>query len=198
MEKTFFILDDDVSVREALRTILEFGGYKAVCFADETGLLQAIRQRCPLAILLDVNLPGRSGLEILKGVATYTVPAVMISGHGDIPTVVEAMKNGALDFIEKPFKYEDILGRLEKIVAGFSGNRNTTLQQKISSLNFPGREPLTRRERDVLQLAVTGSSNKEIAENLGISYRTVEDHRSNITHKLGLKNIAELLVTLLK
>ncbi|MDI1265703.1 MAG: LuxR C-terminal-related transcriptional regulator [bacterium] len=198
MERTIFILDDDAGVRDTLRTLLEAGGYKGVCFADEAGLLEATRQRCPLAILLDVNLPGRSGLEILKDLATYAVPVVMISDQGDVPTVVESMRNGALDFLEKPFKCEDILGRLANIRTGVAGNRTVALQQKISSLNFPGREPLTRRERDVLQLAATGCSNKEVAEKLGISYRTVEDHRSNIMHKLGLKNIAELLITVLK
>ena len=198
MEKTIFILDDDADVRETLRVILESGGYKGVCFADETGLTEATRTQCPLAILLDVNLPGRSGLEILKDLATYSVPVVMISGHGDIPTAVAAMKYGALDFIQKPVRRGDILDRLKNIAPVLSRNPNTAIQQTISSLNFAGREPLTRRERDVLQLAATGSSNKEIAKKLGISYRTVEDHRSNSMHKLGLKNIAELLITVLK
>jgi FixJ family two-component response regulator len=198
MEKTIFILDDDADVRETLRTILESGGYKAVCFADENSLMEATLQRCPLAILLDVHLPGRSGLEILKDLATYPAPVVMISGHGNIPVAVSAIKDGALDFIQKPLKRGDILDRLENIVAASSRDQKTLLQQRISSLNFPGREPLSARERDVLQLAATGSSNKEIAEILGISYRTVEDHRSNFMRKLGLKNIAELLMTVLK
>ena len=165
---------------------------------DETSLLEAIRKRCPTAIMLDVNLPGRSGLEILKDLAIYPVPVVMISGHGDIPTAVTAMRDGAVDFIQKPFKRENILDRLGKLSTGFSGHSNEPLQQKISSLNFPGHAPLTRRERDVLQLAATGSSNKEIGEILHISYRTVEEHRSNIMHKLGVKNIAELLIAVLK
>lgn len=198
MEKTVFIFDDDADVRETLQAILTAGGYKGVCFADETSLLDATRRRSPLAILLDVKLPGRSGLEILKDLATYAAPVVMISGHGDIPTAVGAMKDGALDFVEKPFKRADILDRLEKIVTGSLANRNVPFQQRVSSLNFPGSESLTRRERDVLQLAATGSTNKEIGEMLGISYRTVEDHRFNIMHKLGVKNIAELLLTVLK
>ena len=101
MEKTIFILDDDTGVRETLRIILESDGYKAVCLFDEASLHKALRQRSPLAILLDVNLPGRSGLEILKDLTRYSVPVVMISGYGDISTAVAAMKGGALEaFVE--------------------------------------------------------------------------------------------------
>jgi FixJ family two-component response regulator len=195
--KEIFILDDEADVRETLCTILAAGGYKGVCFADETSLLEAIRRRCPAGVLLDVNLPGRSGLDILKDLAVYHAPILMMSGQGDIATAVAAIKDGAIDFLEKPFKAKEVLDRLGKIIASFSRDNSTALQRKISSINFPGREPLTRRERDVLQLVATGSSNKEIAETLGISYRTVEEHRSNIMHKLGVKNIAELLIAVL-
>ena len=198
MEKTVFILDDNANARETLCTILNSGGYKAVSFADETSLHEAIQQRCPLAVLLDINLPGKSELEILKHLATYYVPVIMISCFGDIPAAVAAMKAGALDFIRRPFTRGDILDRLENIDNVFSRNRNRSHLQKISSLNFPGREPLTRRERDVLQLATIGYSSKQIAETLGIGYRTVEEHRSSIVHKLGYKNITELLITLMK
>lgn len=198
MNRTVFILDDEADVRETLRTILVSGGYNAICFADQTALLEATRRRCPLVILLDVDLPGRSGVEILKDLVPYSVPVIMISDHSDIPTVVAAIKDGALDFIQKPLKRGDILDRLEQIVIGASSDPSTALQQRMSLLNFPGREPLTLRERDVLQLAATGASNKKIGEMLGISYRTVEDHRSNIMHKLDFKNFAELMITVLK
>jgi FixJ family two-component response regulator len=195
--KEIFILDDEADVRETLCTILDAGGYKGVCFADETSLLEAIRRRCPAGVLLDVNLPGRSGLDILKDLTVYHVPILMMSGQGDIPTAVTAIKDGAIDFIQKPFKSKEVLDRLGRIVAGFSRDRGSALQRKISSMNFPGREPLTPRERDVLQLVATGSSNKSVGETLGISYRTVEEHRSNIMHKLGVKNVAELLIAVL-
>src|SRR4051812_47069709 len=116
MKRTVFVFDDDADVRETLRTILEPSGYKEVCFADGISLLEATRQRCPLAILLGLDLPGRSGLEVLRDLRTYSVPVIMISGDGDIPTVVAAMKDGALDFIQKPFNRGDILDRLENIV----------------------------------------------------------------------------------
>jgi FixJ family two-component response regulator len=195
--KEIFILDDEADVRETLYTILESGGYKAVCFADENSLLEAIDRRCPAGVLLDVYLPGRSGLDILKDLAVYHAPILMISGQGDIATAVAAIKDGAIDFLQKPFNSKDVLDRLGKITAGFSPDSSTALQRKISSMNFPGREPLTPRERDVLQLVATGSSNKEIGETLGISYRTVEEHRSHIMHKLGVKNVAELLIAVL-
>jgi len=197
MEKTIFILDDDTGVRETLRIILESDGYKAVCLFDEASLHKALRQRSPLAILLDVNLPGRSGLEILKDLTRYSVPVVMISGYGDISTAVAAMKGGALDFIQKPLKRGDVLDRLKNIDTVFSRNHKIAIQRTLS-VNLPGREPLTRRERDVAQLVAAGSSNKEIAEALGISYRTVEDHRANIMRKLGVKSGHELVIAILK
>jgi FixJ family two-component response regulator len=192
--KEIFILDGEADVRETLCKTLEAGGYKAVCFADETSLLEAMRRRCPAGVLLDVNLPGRPGLDILKDLAVYHAPVLMISGQGDIATAVAAIKDGAIDFLQKPFKGKEVLDRLDKIVTDFSRDTSTGLERKLSSMNFPGREPLTRRERDVLQLVATGSSNKHIGETLGISYRTVEEHRSNIMRKLGVKNIAELLI----
>lgn len=196
--KEIFILDDEAEVRETLCTILESGSYKPVCFADETSLMEAMRRRYPAGVLLDVHLPGRSGLDILKDLAVYHVPVLMISGKGDIATAIAAMKDGALDFIEKPFRSRDLLDRLEKITTtGFSRDTGTALRQRISMKNFPGREPLTPREQDVLELVATGSSNKEIGEALGISYRTVEEHRSHIMHKLGVKNITELLIAVL-
>lgn len=195
--KEIFILDDEVDVRETLCTILAFGDYEPVCFADEAGLLDAMRRRCPAAVLLDVNLPGRSGLDILKDLVAYPAPVLMISGQGDIETAVAAIKDGAVDFVQKPFKSKDILDRLARIMASLSSDNRTAIERRISMKNFPGREPLTRRERDVLQLVATGCSNKEIGETLGISYRTVEEHRSNIMHKLGVKNIAELLIAVL-
>lgn len=198
MEREVFILDDDPDVRETLRTMLEIGGYTVVCFSDSTGLLETVRRRCPVCILLDVNLPGRSGLEVLKDLRNYPVPVLMISGVGDIPTAVAAVRDGALDFIPKPFNRADILARLERIIAEFTPRSSGVLDQRIVSMRFAGRQPLTPRERDVLRLVVAGHSNKDIGSELRISHRTVEEHRSNVMHKLGAKNVAELLVAVLK
>ena len=192
------ILDDEAFAREALRVILEHAGYNVICFANELALLEMTRRRCPSCILLDVKLPGRSGLEILKDLADYPAPVIMVSGQGDIPMAVNAIKSGAVDFIQKPFRAKEIVSQLEGIITGFSfRNRKDVLGENLSLLNFPGKEPLTRRERQVLQLLTSGLSNKEAALTLGISPRTVEDHRANIMRKLNVKSTTELLRTAL-
>jgi FixJ family two-component response regulator len=197
-EKDIYILDDDADVREVLSVILEGAGYNAICFANEAALLDEMRQRYPACIVLDVYLPGRSGLEILKDLAGYPAPVLMISGQGDIPTAVDSIKGGAQDFIEKPFRRDAIVGQIEKTIAGFSYGKHQPKRQQ-PSLHFPGREPLSPRERDVLNLLVSGvSSSKELGLKLGLSPRTVEDHRAKIMRKLGVKNAVELMVAVMQ
>jgi FixJ family two-component response regulator len=178
-----FVVDDDPAVRETLSLVLSAGGYHVICFADGAALLAVARSRTPACILLDVHIPGKSGLDILKELRgeDYPAPIFMISGQGDISMAVSAIKNGALDFIEKPF-------RGSEIVAQADGQAS-----KAASLHFPGREPLTRREREVLQQFASGASNKEAGRQLGISPRTIEDHRANIMKKLGARNAADLI-----
>jgi len=197
-ESEIYILDDDPDVRETLSVILEEAGYKPVCFADESALFEMTRQRCPTCIFLDVKLPGRSGLEILKDLAGYPAPVIMISGVGDIPTVVNAMQSGALDFIQKPFKGSEVVGKLARL-AEVSRRKGDVLSEKVSALRLPGREPLSPREREVLQLLVCGpSSNKEIGLALGLSPRTIEDHRASIMRKLGVKNAVEMIIAVMR
>lgn len=198
VESEIYILDDDDDVRETLSVILGAAGYKPISFADEFALLETMRQRCPTCILLDVKLPGRSGLEILKDLADYPAPVIMISGNGDIPTAVNAIKSGAVDFVQKPFKGSEIVGRLAKLVEDFSHRKTDALAEKLSALKLPGREPLSRREREVLQLLVSGtSSNKEVGLALGLSPRTVEEYRANIMRKFGVKNAVEMMVVVM-
>jgi FixJ family two-component response regulator len=190
-DREIFILDDEASAREALRVILQQAEYNVICFADELALLEMTRRRCPSCIFLDVKLPGRSGLEILKDLADYPAPIIMVSGHGDIPMAVNAIKGGAVDFIQKPFRAKEIVSQLEGIVTGFSfRNRKDVLGENFSL--FPGKEPLTRRGRQVLQLLTSGLSNKEAGRTLGISPRTAQDHRANIMRKLEVKSTTEL------
>ncbi len=190
-----FVVDDDPAVRETLSMVLSAGGYQVICFADGAALLAVARGRTPACILLDVNIPGASGLDILKELhgEDYPAPIFMISGQGDIAIAVSAIKNGALDFIEKPFRGSEIVVRLDEAIAAYARRRADDSASRIASLHFPGREPLTRRERDVLEQFIFGASNKEAGRHLGISPRTIEDHRANIMKKLGARNAADLI-----
>ena len=189
-----FVVDDDPAVRDTLSMVLSAGGYEVICFADGAALLAVARGRTPSAILLDVHIPGKSGLDILKELhgEDYPAPIFMISGQGDIAMAVSAIKNRALDFIEKPFRGSEIVARLDEAIGAYT-RRQMQNASNIASLHFPGREPLTRREREVLEQFTTGASNKEAGRTLGISPRTIEDHRANIMKKLGAKNAADLV-----
>ncbi len=188
-----FVVDDDPAVRDTLSLVLSAAGYQVICFADGAALLAVARSRTPAAILLDVHIPGKSGLDILRDLhgEDYPAPIFMISGQGDIAMAVSAIKNGALDFIEKPFRGSEIVARLDEAIGAYA--RRQARGSSIATLHFPGREPLTRREREVLEQFTAGASNKEAGRTLGISPRTIEDHRANIMKKLGARNAADLV-----
>src|ERR1700694_1555661 len=190
-----FVVDDDPAIRETLSVVLSAGGYQVICFADGAALLAVARNRPPSCILLDVNIPGKSGLDILRELhgEEYPAPIFIISGQGDIAMAVSAIKSGALDFIEKPFRGSEIVGRLDEAIGGYACPHAGRSVSKIASLQFPGREPLTRREREVLEQFASGASNKEAGRQLGISPRTIEDHRASIMKKLGARNAADLI-----
>src|SRR6201992_4224851 len=190
-----FVVDDDPAVRETLSMVLSVGGYQVICFADGAALLAVARTRTPACILLDVHIPGKSGLDILKELRgeDYPSPIFMISGQGDISMAVTAIKNGALDFIEKPFRGSEIVARLDDAIDAYARRHAEGNASKVASLHSPGREPLTRREREVLEQFASGASNKEAGRQLGISPRTIEDHRANIMKKLGARNAADLI-----
>ena len=190
-----FVVDDDPAVRETLSMVLTAGGYKVICFADGAALLAVARGRTPSCILLDVNIPGKSGLDILRELhgEEYPAPIFMISGQGDIAMAVSAIKNGALDFIEKPFRGSEIVGRLDEAIGAYARRQAESAKSNVASLHFPGREPLTRREREVLEQFASGASNKEAAQELGLSSRTIEGYRASIMKKVGAKNAVELI-----
>lgn len=190
-----YVLDDDVAVRLALTTILSLGGFRVACFADGLALLVATESQVPVCIMLDLHLPGRSGLDILWDLhrKAYPAPIIVISGQGDIETAVHCIKNGAVDFIEKPFRGSELVARVEDAIQAYAQRQSKASEETAASLHFPGTEPLTRRERELLKLISSGATNKEAALHLGISPRTVEDHRAAIMKKLGAKNSADLV-----
>jgi FixJ family two-component response regulator len=192
--KEIFIVDDDPAIRTLLSTVFSTHGFDVLCFADGAALLAETRRRTPSCIILDVHIPGDSGLNILKqlNAQDYPAPIFIMSGKGDISMAVQAIKNGALDFIEKPFRGSAIVARVQEAIDAYTRRPKETTAD-VTTFHFAGAEPLSRREREVLALLVRGASNKEAGRELGISPRTIEDHRANIMGKLGAKNAADLI-----
>lgn len=189
MPSVIHIVDDDPAVRDALSLLFETEGFRVKSFANAEEFLGGVEEETPNCVLLDVHMPGRSGIDILKSLngENFPAPIFIISGQGDIPMAVEAIKSGAYDFIEKPFDVESIISRVRDAVS-----RNAQASG-VNTLTFPGAETLTPRERQVLTEITAGSSNKEAGRNLKISPRTVEVHRARIMEKLGARNAADLV-----
>jgi len=190
-----FIVDDDPAVRETLSLLFSNAGYSVVRFAEGVAFLRAAKERNPACIILDVHMPGKTGIDILKelNAQDYPAPIFIMSGQGDIAMAVDAIKSGALDFIEKPFRGSDVVTRVRDAIEASARQKSAVAANGKQAFNFPGREPLTSREQDVLDCIVKGESNKEAARRLGISPRTIEVHRSRIMEKLDAKNAADLI-----
>lgn len=187
-----FIVDDDPSVSAALSLVLSGEKFEVTSFSEGESFLAAARSRTPACILIDVRLPGCSGIDLLKRLDAprYPAPILIISGRGDIPTAVDAIRSGALDFIEKPFDPVALAARLRDVIHAW---QPSTSEELLLAPDFPGHERLTARERDVLRRIAQGASNKEAGRDLGISPRTIEVHRARIMEKLGAKNAADLV-----
>lgn len=185
-----FILEDDLTMRALLKASLERASYQVLFFADGDALLAHARQATPACVLLDLCLPGKSGIEVLTTLCDQgcSAPILMISGQGNIPTAVRALRLGAADFIEKPFRPGDLLARIE--AAGASGDA----RQASPADHFKATCGLSRREQEVLDHLLAGSTNKLIARKLNVSPRTIEDHRANIMRKAGVRTTAQLAI----
>jgi two-component system, LuxR family, response regulator FixJ len=195
-----FVVDDDPSVSEVLAFELAPGGYRVTTFVEGTSLLSAARSRVPACIILDVNLPGKSGLDVLKDLDAwdYPAPIIVISGSCSIPMAVAAIKSGALDLIEKPFRPDTVLARVRVALEGWARDRRNGAASTDLPPHFRGRSLLTPRELDVLAQIAGGASNRDAGRNLGISMRTVEVHRAHIMDKLGARNAADLVRVVLR
>ena len=190
-QPTVYILDDDASIREALALLIEAAGYKATSFTDAQSFLSAYGNQ-PGCLVLDLTLPGFSGLELQQALAEkgYSIPIIFLTGQGSIPKSVQAIKAGAVDFLEKPVDHATLLKRIREALAIDAKQREesawlTTLQQRFAQL--------TPRERQIIALVVGGNTSKEIARLLGISHRTVEVYRARIMSKLQADSVPELV-----
>ncbi|MCB1679849.1 MAG: response regulator transcription factor [Halioglobus sp.] len=187
-----FVVDDDAGVREGLSLLLETVGLQAQLFASATEFLEAYNEDMVGCLLLDVRMPRMTGLDLQEKLRERgsSLPIIFITGHGDIPMAVEAMRRGAIDFIRKPFREQDLLDRInEALAADLCARRAVvTTQQTLQRV-----ASLTAREYDVFEGVAEGKMNKVIGHELGISERTVEVHRSQVMKKLGVKTLAQLV-----
>jgi len=188
-----FVVDDDIAARATLSASLEAAGYQVACFADSAALLTQIRSRMPVCIFVEVQMPGRTGLDLVKKLRAENcaAPIFVTSANGDIATAVEAIRSGAVDFIEKPFDGSDVVERID--VAMEEQSQPNDDEAPAIALHLPGCQPFTRREREVLERIAIGETNKETARRLGLSSRTIEGYRASIMRKVGARNAAELL-----
>lgn len=188
---TVFIVDDDASVRDALSLLLSLRGYTTATFASAEDFLSAIRPEWRGCVVLDIRMPGMSGLELQRCLLDGgpTMPVIVITAHGDVAAARQAFLADAVDFIEKPFDGEQLLAAIETALAGLRAVANV----KESVPRARPAAPLSAREREVMSLMVKGLHNRRIAEELGISPRTVEVHKARVMEKLGVKNLVDLV-----
>lgn len=188
---TVFIVDDDQDFRDSLAWLIEGAGHKVVAFESAEAFLFGYKQE-PGCVILDVRMSGMSGLQLQQEIIDrkFSIPVIMITGHGDVAMAVQAMKNHAVDFIEKPFEDVAMLELIDRTLA----LGQTQLQQQGEYDEIMGCwSDLSRRENDVAQLVIKGLANREIADKLSISIKTVEIHRSRVMSKMKVKRLAELM-----
>ncbi len=195
LARNIVIVDDDRSMRDALAVVFTLAGCRVSLFPSAESFLAAVPVTAPAALLIDLHLPGLSGLDLLKRIdaARYGAPIVMISADADVARAVEAVKCGAFDYMVKPLDGRDLIARVGNAIAAFERRAEAARAPRGIRREFPGRAALTPRERQVLDEIANGASNKEVGRRLGISPRTVEVHRARIMTKLGARNAADLV-----
>jgi FixJ family two-component response regulator len=187
-----YVIDDDASFRKAVSRLLRSAGLEVETLASAEEFLERPVVDRPSCLVLDVRMPGSSGMDLQVALqkARRDIPIVFVTGHGDVSTGVRAMKGGAVDFLEKPFRASDLLACVQRGLARSRQNRGERVVRAEVERRFAA---LTARERDVLRLVVTGMLNKQIAAKLGIAEKTVKIHRSHMTHKMEAGSVAELV-----
>jgi len=187
-----YLVDDDKSIRDSMRLLLKGASMPLVSFASAEEFLEALPENAVGCLLLDMRLPGKSGLEVMHELEKKQVslPVILLTGHADVPFAVKAIRGGAFDVIEKPYKDKLLVERLKQALSLSQKWRDIQAERK----NIAGRiAKLTRRERQVMDLLVSGMKNKVIAEELGISRKTLDIHRSKVMGKMEARTVADLV-----
>ena len=189
---TIYVVDDDEAVRGALRLLFRSVGLTAVTYSSGQAFLDDYSHDQPGCLVLDVRMPGMSGLELQHQLNARgaIIPVIFITGHGDVPMAVEAMQHGAFDFVQKPFRDQELLDRVHSALERDQESREQLRQTDGIRRRFAS---LTVREQEVLALMVRGAANKVIAGDLGVSQRTVEVHRAHVMDKMEARSIAQLV-----
>lgn len=193
---TVFVIDDDEAVRDSLKWLLDANGYRVQAYDSAQRFLDSFDRARVGVLVLDVRMPGMSGLELqerlneLGNGDKFYLPIIFVTGHGDVPMAVSTMKRGAVDFVEKPFNEAELRRTVETMLRkaqelSIEANKRRSSEERLARL--------TQRERQVLDCIVAGRLNKQIADDLSISIKTVEAHRANVMEKLGVANVADLL-----
>jgi RNA polymerase sigma factor (sigma-70 family) len=189
---TVFVVDDDAEVRNALKLLLESVGLSVICYASANEYLAAFDESRPGCLVVDIRMPGMSGLDMQEKLADYPIhpPVIIITGHGDVPMAVRAVQAGAVDFIEKPFRDQILLDSVHRAIEMDAERRGEATRQSEIREHL---NQLTPREREVLDLVVSGMRNKNISEQLGITLSTVEAHRSRVMEKMQADSLSHLM-----
>jgi len=191
-EPTVFVVDDDEAVRKALSLLIKSAGISVESYASAGEFLDGYDPKRPGCLVLDIRMPGMNGLELQEKLVSkqIKIPVIIITGHGDVPTAVRAIKKGVVDFVEKPFDDHIILDRIRMAIEQDNETRRDMAQRAEVESRLA---LLTPREREVMNLLVAGKASKEIAFEFGLSRKTVDIHRSHIMMKLGLDSLADLV-----
>ena len=191
-DKTVFVIDDDAAVRQGLSFMFRSAGYSVEAFASAHSFLEDYDPRRGGCLLLDVQMPRITGLELQQrlNLRGWRIPVIFITGHGTIPSAIAAMKSGAFDFIEKPLREDTLLESVERALHW----NDKAYEERLERATLQGRAALlTPREREVFELVAAGEPNKVIASRLDISFRTVELHRTHIIEKLKARSLSDLI-----
>ncbi len=196
-DQRVYIVDDDEAMRDSLLWLIESQGFAVTAYSSAEDFLAACRDGMAGCIVLDVRMPGMSGLELYEklNARRCTLPVIFITGHGDVPMAVSALKKGAVDFIEKPFGDKDMLRLIGQCLELDRNNREKNQQGVAAARRLAA---LTGREIEVMDLIVAGKLNKQVADVLNISIKTVEVHRSRIMDKMEVRTVAELVQAVMR